>query len=177
MKVKDINDDEIKDPDKKLIDYEKEELKEFDKQLKIYSNHHKMYTRILAVKMVKQGETRTRVAEFLNINRQTVGRWVKQYDEYGFEGLKPDYSNCGAECRLTNEQLGEIYEIITNPKEHYDIKRTRKLIKDKYNIDYSYKQVWVIVRKKLNLNYRKPYIKFNESPENADEDLKKKLQK
>ena len=156
-----------------LKELEDEELIELENSLKKYLHHHKMYIRVLSVKMVKQGCTRIEVGNFLNVNRQTVGRWVKQYDKNGIEGLEPDYSNCGAECRLTNEQLGEIYEIITNPKEHYDIKRTRKLIKDKYNIEYSYKQVWVIVRKKLNLNYRKPYIKFNESPENADEDLKK----
>lgn len=49
--------------------------------------------------------------------------------------------------------------------------------KDKYGVDYSYKQVWVITREKLNLNYRKPYLKFNEAPEDAEEQLEKKLQK
>ena len=130
-----------------------------------------MYVRILAVKMVKLGESRINVANFLNVNRQTVGRWVRIYDESGFEGLKPDYSNCGSKCRLTDEQIAEIQKIVTNPKEHYDIKRTRKLIRDKYGIDYSYKQVWIITRKKLNLNYRKTYLKFHESPEDAEEQL------
>ena len=132
-----------------------------------------MYKRILAVKMVKSGETRIKAGEYLNVNRQTVGRWVRLYDESGFEGLEPYYSNCGAEYRLTNEQLAEIREIITDPKEHYDIKRTRKLIRDKYNVDYSYKQIWIIVREKLNLNYRKPYLRFNEAPEDAKEQFKK----
>ena len=65
--------DEIEKQDKTLEDYEKEDLKEFDKQLKIYSHHHKMYQRIIAAKMVKLGETRIKVAEYLNVNRQTVG--------------------------------------------------------------------------------------------------------
>ena len=167
------HDDKIQKLDLKLEDLEKMELEEFDKQLKKYSSQHKMYIRILAVKMVKLGETRTNVAKFINVNRQTVGRWVRKYDESGFEGLKPDYSNCGSKCLLTDEEILEIQKIVTNPKKHYDIKRTRKLIRDKYGIDYSYKQVWVLTRDKLNLNYRKPYLKFQESPEDAEEQLKK----
>ena len=38
----------------------------------------------------------------------------------------------------------------------YETRTWIKLIRDKYGIDYSYKQVWIITRKKLNLNYRKP---------------------
>ena len=55
-----------------------------------------------------------------------------------------------------------------------EIKRTRKLINDKYGIKYTYKQVWIISRDKLNLNYRKPYLKYHESPEDAEEQFKKK---
>ena len=106
-----------------LEEFEKEELKQFDLQLKKYAHHHNMYIRILAVKMVKCGETRIKVGEYLNVNRQTVGRWVRAYDESGFEGLEPDYSNCGAESRLTDEQLVEIYKTITDPEEHYDIEK------------------------------------------------------
>ena len=173
MKNTENYDDKNEENNWNLEEIEKDELKQFDIQLKQYAHHHKMYKRILAVKMVKSGETRIKVAEYLNVNRQTVGRWVRIYDESGFEGLEPDYSNCGAECKLTDEQLAEIQKIITNPKEHYDIKRTRKLIKDKYGIDYTYKQVWIITREKLNLNYRKPYLRFNEAPTDAEDQLKK----
>ena len=173
MKNQKNYDDKIKENNFNLEEIEKEEMKQFDIQLKKYAHHHKMYKRILAVKMVKSGETRIKVAEYLNVNRQSVGRWVRAYDESGFEGLEPDYSNCGAESRLTDKQLAELLEIITDPEEHYDIRRTMKLIKDKYGVDYSYKQVWVITREKLNLNYRKPYLKFNEAPEDAEEQLEK----
>lgn len=177
MKKQDIPILKLEDSDKKLEDYEREEIIELDKHLKEYSHDHKMYIRCLAVKMIILGETRKKVGEFLNVNRQTVGRWYKQYTEQGFEGLEPDYSNCGVECRLTDEQLAEIQKIVTDPKNHYDIKRTRKLIKDDYGVDYSYKQVWIISREKLGLNYRKPYLKYHEAPEDAEEQFKKKLQK
>ena len=151
-----------------------DEIKELTNQLKEYKHHHKMYIRILAVRMVKIGESRTKTGEYLHINRQTVGKWVKNYEEKGIDGLDPDYSNCGVKSRLNDEQLAELYEILTDPESHYTIKQARKLIKDKYNVEYSIKQVWVITRLKFGLNYRKPFIRYHEEPPEAKEDFKKK---
>lgn len=40
--------------------------------------------------------------------------------------------------------------------------------------DKNYKKVWYITRRKLKLNYQKPYIKDKKSPDNSEEILKKK---
>ena len=100
---------------------------------------------------------------------------VNNYDEEGLDGLKVDYSNCGAESRLTNEQLAILFEILTDPNEHYTIRDARNIIKDKFGVEYSIKQVWVITRKKLGLNYRKPFIVYDSAPDNADEIFKKNI--
>jgi len=152
-----------------------DEIKELTKQLKEYKHHFKMYIRILAVRMVKLGESRIKVGEYLHVNRQTVGKWVKIYDKEGIEGLVPDYSNCGSKSRLNDNQLEELYEILSNPNSHYTIKGTKKLIKEKYEVDYSLKQVWVITRLKFGLNYRKPFIRYHEEPPEAREDFKKNV--
>ena len=152
-----------------------DENKELTKHLEDYKHHYKMYIRILAVRMVKLGESRTKVGEYLHINRQTVGKWVRIYEKEGIDGLDPDYSNCGVKSKLTDNQLEELYEILSDPDSHYTIKEARKLIKDKYKVDYSVKQVWVITRLKFGLNYRKPFIRYNEEPPEAREDFKKKL--
>ena len=152
-----------------------DEIKELTKHLEDYKHHYKMYIRILAVRMVKLGESRTKVGEYLHINRQTVGKWVRIYEKEGIDGLDPDYSNCGVKSKLTDNQLEELYEILSDPDSHYTIKEARKLIKDKYEVDYSVKQVWVITRLKFGLNYRKPFIRYNEEPPEAREDFKKKL--
>ena len=49
----------------------------------------------------------------------------------------------------------------------------QKLIKEQYGVNHDYKTVWTIVRKKLDLNYGKPFIKYSERPEDAEEQLKK----
>jgi hypothetical protein len=40
-------------------------------------------------------------------------------------------------------------------------------------VNYSYKQVWEISKKKLNLNYGKPFPIYDKKPDNAEEILKK----
>ena len=41
---------------------------------------HNIYIRVLTVKMVKLGETRTTVMEFIHKDRKTLENWVKSYD-------------------------------------------------------------------------------------------------
>ena len=44
-----------------------EEVKDLTKHLKDYKHQFKMYIRILAVRMVKLGETRTNTGEYLHV--------------------------------------------------------------------------------------------------------------
>lgn len=154
-----------------------EEIATLKKELKKHKNEYDLYRRILAVLMVKSGETRKKAAEYVDVHRNTVGNWVKNYDKMGIDGLKSDYSRCGAESRLTDEQLKDLFVRLTDPNEHYSLRDARNLIKENYGIEYTPKQVWVITRKKLGLNYRKPYLVYDKAPENADEIFKKKRQK
>lgn len=155
---------------------EKEEIELLEKYLKEYQQAHNIYIRILAVRMVKLGQSRTAVGEYLHKDRKTIGKWVNDYDKHGIEGLIPDYSKCGTKSKLTDEQLLELKNTITDPNESYTIKDVKKLIELEFEVTYSYKQVWEIVRKRLGLNYRKPFIIYNESPEDADDLLLKKHQ-
>ena len=136
--------------------------------------------RLLAVRMVKLGETRTMVGEFTHKDRKTIGNWVKAYDEYGIEGLIPDYSNCGTKSKLTNNQLIELKIILSDPDKHYTIIGAKELIEERFGVSHSYKQVWeitrkkLVTRKKLGLNYCKPFLIYNEAPADAEEILLKK---
>ena len=155
-------------------DLNKEEINFLESEMKKYQKEFKLYRKIQAVRMVKLGETISKTAEYVHVHRNSVGNWLKKYDEQGIDGLKADYSNCGAESKLSDEQLRELYEIIVNSDKRYSIREVRQIIKDKFDVEYSIKQVWVITRKKLGLNYCKPFLIYNESPDNADEIFKKK---
>ena len=153
---------------------EKDEIKMLENYLKEYRREHNIYMRILAVRMVKLGQTRTDVGKYIQKDRKTVGNWVKAYNEQGIDGLIPDYSKCGVKSKLSDEQLLELKNTIIDSNESYNIKDVKKLIELEFEVTYSYKQVWEIVRKKLGLNYRKPFIIYNEAPEDADDLLLKK---
>ena len=159
---------------KTLDKLEEDEIKLLEKYLKEYRQAHNIYMRILAVRMVKLGQSRTSVGEYIRKDRKTVGNWVKSYDEQGIDGLIPDYSKCGTKSKLTDEQLLELKNALTDPNESYTLKDAKKLIEMEFEVTYSDKQVWEIVRKKLGLNYCKPFIIYNESPEDAEDILLKK---
>lgn len=128
-----------------------EELKEINKRLKIYKPYYNMYKKLLVIKSVKEGMTRGDAADLVNVHRKTAENWVKLYNMNGLDGLEPNYSNCGQTCRLTDDQLTEIKNIILESPEQYDVESIKKLIKEQYNVEYSHKQTWQILTKKLNL--------------------------
>lgn len=148
-------------------------ISEIEEMLKEYKEYYNVYRRLLLIRMVATGETIVKASKNLNISRKTGERWVKQYNKYGVDGLFSNYSNCGRKSYLTNAQLQELREIITGNEKNYNLKDVHDLIEDKYGVNYSEKQVWIITRKKLNLNYGKPFIKYNTRPENPEDDLKK----
>ena len=59
---------------KNLDKLEEEEIKLLEKYLKEYRQAHNIYMRILAVKMVKLGQSRTSVGKYIRKDRKTVGR-------------------------------------------------------------------------------------------------------
>ena len=106
-----------------------------------------MYKKLLVIKSVKEGMTRGDAADLVNVHRKTAENWVKLYNMNGLDGLEPNYSNCGQICRLTDDQLTEIKNIILESPEQYDVESIKKLIKEQYNVEYSHKQTWQILTK------------------------------
>jgi len=139
-------------------------------EFKIYCT---LYKRLLFINLLMKGETVKFASTTSGIRRETGSKWLKQYNEEGLDGLMPNYRNCGRHSLLTGEQKEELKRILSDSKKNYTIKDVHKIIKDKFEIDYSIKQVWVITKEELGLNYGKPVIKYSEIPENPEIDLKK----
>ena len=110
--------------------------------------------------MVKKGDTIKKASKIMNVSRKTGERWVREYNEKGIDGLMPNYSNCGLESELDDEKLKILYEAITNSDKRLTIEDVREMIYTLFKIEFSYNHVWFITRKKLGLNYGKPFIKY-----------------
>ena len=131
-----------------------DDLKEINMLLKEYKSYYNMYRKLLVIKNVKEGMSRGDAAKVVNVHYKTAENWVKSYNENGLDSLEYNYSNCGLNCRLSDEQLVELKNLILKVPGEYDVESVRKLILKKYHVSYSYKQTWYIVRRKLGLNYK-----------------------
>lgn len=146
---------------------------EFKKLFNEYKNDAIVYNRLVFIRSLLNGNTIKDTVKILDINRRTGWQWLKRYNEQGVEGLKPKYNLRGSKCKLSDEQLNDLEDKIIKEGNSFTITDVQNYILEKYKINYSYKQVWEITRKKLNLNYGKPFLKYKERPENYKEEFKK----
>jgi transposase len=130
-----------------------DDLEEINMLLKEYKPFYNMYRKLLVIKNVKEGMNRGEAAEVVNVHRKTAENWVKSYNKNGLSGLESNYSNCGLNCRLSNQQLSELKNLVLENPGKYTVENIRILIMKRYNIKYSNKQTWYILRRKLSLNY------------------------
>lgn len=147
--------------------------KELDDLLKEHKDSYNIYRRALLIKMVKNKVTIKKASEIIGVDRKTGERWLKDYNTKGIEGLLTNYSNCGLKSKLDDEKLQILRDIIVNDDKGYTIKDVQKLIYDLFQIEFSYNNVWFITRKKLGLNYGKPFIKYEGRTEKELKQFKK----
>jgi len=98
---------------------------------------------------------------------------LRRFNEEGIDGLFPKYGG-GRPSFLSDDELDRLKILLKAENENYSVKDAKKLIYDEFGVEYSYKQVWEIVTKKLSLSYWKPFPKYSNRPEDAEEQLLKK---
>lgn len=106
----------------------------------------------------------------LGITRVTGHNWLKQWNKGGYNALGRK-SGSGGQSKITPKQKEELSKIITE-QEIYNSKQVLKLIKEKFNVEYSIRQVERIL-KDLKFGYDKPYTIYSKIPEDTEESLKK----
>ena len=135
---------------------------QLNKEISKYVTPYRFYQRLIAIKYISQGNTIEDTSKLINVSYQTVHRWAKNCEKYGLEGLKPSFGG-GRPSKLTHEQLIELDKIIEKTP-NMSMKDVYLLVKEKFNVEYSMKQIGVII-KKLGYNYSKAYHKFSKSSE------------
>jgi putative transposase len=96
--------------------------------------------------------------------------WQERWNKEGYDGLKPKYGG-GRPSQITDEQKNELKEILKE-RDDWTTKEIRKLINDKYDVEFSEKHVRIILRS-LGLKFGKPYPKDYRRPPDAEKQLKK----
>jgi transposase len=112
----------------------------------------------------------TESCEKLGITIVTGHNWLKQWNKGGFNSLTRK-SGSGGQSKLTPEEKEELSKMIIENEIHSS-KKVLELIKEKFNVEYSIRQVERILRD-LKFGYGKPYTIYSKMPEDAEESLKK----
>lgn len=130
----------------------------------------KKVNRLQFIRLLYKEYSVKEATEILGIPLRTGYNWLEKWNENGIEGLDHK-KGAGRPTFLTEEQIKELDEFISNG-ESLCTMDVHEFIKKKFNVDYSLKQVRIIINK-LNYGWIKPYPVYSKSPDNAEEILKK----
>ena len=132
----------------------------------------KICKRAIFIKMLLQGSTIKEASKVVGVERQTGSEWLKRYNEEGYDGLMPKFAG-GRPGKLSENQKIELKNILIDENSNYTIIEVVELIKELFNVKFSYKRVWTLVRVEFGLNYSKPFTTAHKKPKNRRENLKK----
>ena len=145
-------------------------VEELDKRIKNLELDVKVLNRLHFIRNRYLGDSVELAASKSEVTKRVGYIWQDRWNEEGYEGLKPKYGG-GRPAQITDEQKKELYEILTE-RDDWTTKEIRKLIKDKFGIEFSEKHVRTILRS-LGLKFARPYPKDYRRPTDAEEQLKK----
>lgn len=129
--------------------------------------------RLEFVRLRYKGRSVAEATDIMGINLQTGYNWQASWNESGMDGIVPGVST-GRPARLTDDQKTRLADTVD--RELMTTNEARRYVKDEFGVEYSYKQVSVILRK-LGLRHAKPYDIDFRRPDDAEELLKKTSEK
>lgn len=156
-------------PQKKIKEHL--DINELENIIKNTKTNCQQYKKFAVIRAVAKGRMVSEICDDLCISEPTGHRWVDLYNEYGPKGLDTHYENSGRPCKLSDDQLDEFNRIAEN-EDYLTVQRAHEIIKNRYGVDYSFKNVKNIL-KKLDYYKSKPYQKYSDKPKDAEEMLKK----
>ena len=108
-----------------------------------------------------EGYTSLDVAKLLNTSDSTVRDWLNRYNSFWMKGLIPQKAK-GADCKLTNEQLNEVYHVLLeSPREHsfnksnWTMPVLKQWIRKRFGVNYAQVSLYGLVQK-IGYSMRRP---------------------
>lgn len=127
--------------------------------------------RLLTMLHLYEGRSIRETAKAVRRGERSVKRWLRRWNGKGYEGLIPRFRG-GPKPRMEESEWDRVLEEIEG--KGMTLRDVTVYVKTTRGVEYSYKMVWHILRKKRKVRYGKPYIQDEKRPENAEEILKKR---
>ncbi|MCL2031841.1 MAG: helix-turn-helix domain-containing protein [Methanomassiliicoccaceae archaeon] len=129
----------------------KKELTEMISETEHGSQFH---MRLFFICLLYSGQTVEEAARSIGVSRSTGYNILKRWNEGGPDTLRPQKIP-GRPSKMTDEQSEQIKKILI--KKPMETKNVRSLIEQKYGIDYSMKQIHIILVK-MGFHHVKPEV-------------------
>ncbi|AZZ99776.1 IS630 family transposase [Pseudoalteromonas sp. R3] len=107
--------------------------------------------RILALAHFFEGKSRYQIAEYLKVSRTSVNKWVKDYLDYGLEGLE-DLPRSGRPCKLGGAQLKQLKAYVLDSIDRTEggrltLEDIQQYISESFHIEYELSAVHRLLKR------------------------------
>jgi putative transposase len=143
---------------------------ELQKRIKSLEKDAKVLQRLYFIKYRYEGVTVEEAASRVEISKPVAYIWQDRWNKEGYEGLKPKFAG-GKPSKLSDDQREQLKKIL-NKRDDWTTDEIKKLISDEFMVEYSLKQIRIILRK-FGMKLAKPFPHDYRRPEDAEELLKK----
>ncbi len=145
-------------------------VEELNSRIKNIEKDVKILKRLYFIKFRYDGDSVERAAEKVGITKRIGYIWQERWNEKGYDGIIPRYAG-GRPSKLSQQQKNDLQQLLKQ-KETWTTKEVRDQILEKFNVEYTLKQIYIILRD-MGMNFAKPYPHDYRRPSDAEDILKK----
>jgi putative transposase len=145
-------------------------IEDLNRKIKSVEKDVKILKRLYFIKFRYSGDSVEKASEKVGVTKRIGYIWQNRWNEKGYDGIIPRYAG-GRPSKISDQQKSELEKIL-RLKESWTTKEIKDVISREFNVDYSLKQIYIILRD-MGMNFGKPYPRDYRRPTNAEEMLKK----
>ena len=145
-------------------------IEDLNRKIKSVEKDVKILKRLYFIKFRYSGDSVEKASEKVGVTKRIGYIWQNRWNEKGYDGIIPRYAG-GRPSKISDQQKSELEKILRR-KESWTTKEIKDVISREFNVDYSLKQIYIILRD-MGMNFGKPYPRDYRRPTNAEEMLKK----
>jgi putative transposase len=145
-------------------------VEELNRKIKTIEKDAKILKRLYFIKFRYNGDSVERAVEKVGITKRIGYIWQERWNEKGYDGIIPRYAG-GRPSKLSQQQKNDL-EGLLKQNENWTTKEVRDLVLEKFNVEYTLKQIYIILRD-MGMNFAKPYPHDYRRPSDAEDMLKK----
>ena len=109
--------------------------------------------RLLAILLLYDGKNIYEVSEIIRRSERRVKEWLKRWNRQCYEGIMPETRKRSRKPKISSEEWDKILREIEGRA--MTLKKVTVYVKRTRGVEYAYKTVWTILRRKKKVKYGK----------------------